>query len=188
MILSGIQIFLIHSGANTIIFLLSPLVFMFLLITCISNISMIWNNIRTQFNQFKQISKGKSRLLAQTFPIQSMLSLKQIAIDGMDIHGIENDKIKDQIRDLIDWIRLLRQYNVAFPGDSPYKTPTKKEKGLKIISQILVAILSGTALALVGGFLYIFFNPDIESLAALIISLFVSGTFAPTVIWKLMRK
>jgi len=185
-VILGLQLYAIQYRSGVLLFPYGPLVFIFLFLMCVGNVSMIWRHLRTKLGHFKQMARGKDRVMLQTYPLRSPNEMRLLDLGEGAAEYWEEERLKDQMREIIDWCRLLNQVQVKIRRP---QTP-RKTRIIAKISRLLIALLSGVLIAFLGGMLFVFMVPKSESkdLWTLIISLFLPGVFTPNVLWNLIKK
>lgn len=182
----GIQLYTNQYGSGILLFPYGPIVFIFLFLMCIGYVSMLVRHLRMRFSRFKQMKHGKSRVMTQTYTLPSPNELGHLYLGESDVNEYwEEEKLKDQIRELIDYYRLLQQAQIIPRREA---LPWKKRILAVVVPQLLISLVSGVTLAFLGGVLYVILVPVPDDIWTLVIPLFLTGLFFPNVIWERIRK
>jgi hypothetical protein len=144
---------------------------------------MILRHIKMKFGHYRQLMRGRSRVLAKAYSLPATSELRHLDLDDVDATYWGEEKLGEQMQQIIDWYRLMRQAQII-PSKSALP---KRAKVLATVRQFLVGILSGIIIAFLGGGLYVLIVPQRGDIWALIIALFLGGLFSPNVLWKMFK-
>lgn len=175
-----IQLWADRRGAGVLLFPYGPLVFISLFLMCIGYLSALGHRLRSELNNFKQIARGKSRLMAQSFP-RPAAAARPLDLE-VDADYWREEKTTDQMREILDWYRLLQQGGVR-PGAA---RAARRPRLYGAVSKVVIALLSGVLFAFIGGSLFVLLFPKSDDLGGILISLFMAGAFSPNVFWTLL--
>jgi hypothetical protein len=185
-VISAVQLYAVRYGAGLMLFPYGPLVFISLFLICVSWASAIAQSLAAELSHWRQTARGKSRLVAQTFPLRSK-PMRHLELAGPARRSEGDEKLGDDLRDILQWLRFLHQ-----AGVQPRQMASLPHKARLFarFSQLVVGLISGALFAFIGGLIYVVALPGSSprDIVNVVVPLFVAGAFSPNVFWNWLQR
>ena len=174
-----------RNGQSVVLFPYGPLVFVFSLLMLIGNASMIVRHLGASLSHFRQVLRGQSRVLVGTYPLGAANKATRLNMDADIREYWKEEKMSEQLADLIDWVKMARQMDVLRQR-SGSRPPAIRVRIMKWTANLV----AGLVVSFVAGAGCLFFFPGISprDLGIVILPLVVSPFVAPDSILQLLKK
>lgn len=183
-VILGIQLYIFFYSSGLLLFPYGPLVFIFLFLMCVGNLSMILRNVRMKFGHYRQLMRGRQRVLVGPYSLATPSELRHVDFSKADDDYWDEEKLSDQVKQIIDWYQLIRQVQVI-PSKSVLPKRTRIAAALW---QLIIGIISGIIIAFLGGGLYVLLVPQRGDVWAVVIPLFLGGLFSQNILWSVLKR
>lgn len=162
-----------------------PVVFVLMLLTIVGYMSMLSRYVHGSMNHFKQLWRGRSRLLADTYPLSRPGALSQLPVGGEAERYWQEDKVVDDWRDLVEWLKLARDLQPRHASHRGGRVSAKTQLLRWTATGVVAVVVSFLA-----GAVCVVFYPDLSrrDLVLIVLPTLVTTLIAPEPLLKLLRK
>jgi preprotein translocase subunit SecY len=180
----GIQYVAARSGLGMNALPYGPFVFVFTVFMLVGNLSMVTSSVGTSLKHFGQLLQGKSRVIADTFPLGSSAA-RRLILQGDQKAYWEEERLTGQFEEMVDWLKLAQQAYSTLPQ----KHRPKVGWAMHLQKWITSAAI-GMVVAFVSAALCLLFVPDTSGrdLSYVIVPMVVTSLFAPDILLKVMGR
>ena len=183
-VILGIQLYIFFYSSGLLLFPYGPLVFIFVFLMCVANLSMVLRSVRMKFGHYSQLMRGRNRVLSGPYLLATPSELRHVDFSKGDDDYWDEEKLTDQVKQFIDWYQLMRQVQ-AVPSKS---VSPKRTRIAAALWQLIIGIISGIIIAFLGGLLYVLLVPQRGDVWAVVIPLFLGGLFSQNILWTVLRR
>jgi hypothetical protein len=189
------------------LFRFGPLASVFILLMLVGNVSMITKHAALGISQYRQLMRGHSRLMADAYLLGSTDSLSSLGLSSEAQQYWGDERISQQLRDMLDWLKVVRQMQIVKPGVEFKLTPKqvgqqtsfeiqllKKEGPKRRWRETLMGLvqrsLAAAVVSVVVVVLCLLIWPDLgrKELGEIAVPILATTVIAPDMIMRLMKR
>ena len=171
----------IHSG---VLFPFGGVVFIFLLVMVVGNASAIAHYVGATVNRFKQIVRGQSRVIAEMYPLGRTDYQERISIEDDFKKYWNEEKLSDQLQDMLQWVKLAKQIQLHPPRATP------RSKTFTIILRVVTRVMTAAVLSFLIGLICLLLFPRMgrQDMGTVMIPAFMGFVIAPEAVLKVIGR
>ena len=162
-----------------------PVVFVLMVLMVVGYFSMLSRHVHAAFSHFKQIMRGRSRVLADTYPLAMPGAMTQLSVTTELERYWQEEKIADHWREVVDWLKIARDMQPLRGRDESGRQPLKA----RLIGWS-AALTVAVVISFLAGAVCVLFYPDLSrrDLVLIILPTLVTTIAAPEPLLRLFRK
>jgi hypothetical protein len=174
-----------RAGRSIVLFPYGPLVFVFTVLMLLGNASMILRHLWASLEHFREALRGKSRVLAGTFPLGDANKVNRFRLDADFQQYWEEEKMSEQIREVIDYVRMAR---LMYGNDEFYDTRRVRfqHQTMKWMSTLLTGVM--VAFVACVGCLLLAPGMGRKEIGLIAIPAFLGPLFAPDAMFRVLKR
>jgi hypothetical protein len=105
----GFEYILVRLNPSDVLFPFGSVVFIFVLVMLVANLSAVFRHVNFAFRHFMQLLRGESRLLDEMYPLMKSNLRDAVSLDQDLQQYWEAERFSDQLQDLMQWLKLARE-------------------------------------------------------------------------------
>lgn len=181
----GLEYILVRLNPSVVLFPYGSVVFIFVLVMLVANLSAIFRHVYSALKRFKQLLRGESRLLGDMYQLGRFDRFDRVSLDEDFQQYWETERFSDQLNDMMHWLKLAREVQFV-----KRQTPTRTLRLRVAMMHMAMRTVFGVILSFFVVVVCILTIPHMErkDMALIILPTFLTTVLVPDAVLALLRR